>query len=109
MALSTAGHDGAVLAVEDTGCGIPLEDQSKVFERFFRADKARTRSQGGNGLGLAICKSLVEAHHGSIGFTSTPDRGSRFEVRLPRIASAAGASPGLNGPTAERSAANGGT
>ena len=99
VALSTAGHDGAVLAVEDTGCGIPLEDQSKVFERFFRTDKARSRSQGGNGLGLAICKSLVEAHHGTIGFTSTPDRGSRFEVRLSRIATAASATPRLNGPS----------
>ncbi len=98
VALSAAGHDGALLAVEDTGCGIPLEDQSKVFERFFRADKARTRSQGGNGLGLAICKSLVEAHHGSIGFTSTPDRGSRFEVRLSRMPTTAGASSRLNGP-----------
>jgi two-component system OmpR family sensor kinase len=108
VTLSAAGLDAAVLAVEDTGCGIPLEDQSKVFERFFRADKARTRSQGGNGLGLAICKSLVEAHHGSIGFTSTPDRGSRFEVRLPQIASAASAGPRLNGPPAEHSDANGG-
>jgi signal transduction histidine kinase len=73
----------AVLIVEDTGCGIPPEDQSKVFERFFRADKARSRTQGGNGLGLAICKSLVELHKGTIGFTSAPERGTRFEVRLP--------------------------
>ncbi len=83
VALSAAGGDGAVLAVEDSGCGIPAEDQDKVFERFFRADKARSRSQGGNGLGLAICKTLVEAHHGTIGFKSAPDRGTRFEVRLP--------------------------
>ncbi len=83
VALSSAGGDGAVLAVEDTGCGIPAEDQDKVFERFFRADKARSCAQGGNGLGLAICKSLVEAHHGTIGFKSAPDRGTRFEVRLP--------------------------
>ena len=83
VARSSAGGDGAVLAVEDTGCGIPAEDQDKVFERFFRADKARSRAQGGNGLGLAICKSLVEAHHGTIGFKSAPDRGTRFEVRLP--------------------------
>jgi heavy metal sensor kinase len=74
---------GAVLVVEDTGCGIPLEDQPRVFERFFRADRARSRSQGGNGLGLAICKSLVEVHQGTISFTSAPDRGTRFEVRLP--------------------------
>jgi signal transduction histidine kinase len=83
IALNAKGSDGAVLAVEDTGCGIAVEDQSRVFERFFRADKARSRSQGGNGLGLAICKSLVEAHHGRIGFTSVPDQGTRFEVCLP--------------------------
>ncbi len=73
----------ALLAVDDTGRGIPAEDQPRVFERFFRADKARSRTAGGNGLGLAICKSLVEVHHGHIAFTSTEDRGTRFEVRLP--------------------------
>jgi heavy metal sensor kinase len=93
VALRAAGSDGAVLAVEDTGCGIPLEDQSKVFERFYRADRARSRAAGGNGLGLAICKSLVEAHHGRIAFSSVPERGSRFEVWLPQA--------GTNG-TAER-------
>jgi two-component system OmpR family sensor kinase len=82
LSLSTDGAD-ALLTVEDTGCGIPLEDQPRVFERFFRADKARSRTVGGNGLGLAICQSLVEVHHGRIGFTSTVDRGTRFEVRLP--------------------------
>jgi heavy metal sensor kinase len=83
VALSAKGSDGAVLAVEDSGCGIAVEDQPHVFERFFRADKARSRSQGGNGLGLAICKSLVEAHYGRIGFTSLPEQGTRFEVCLP--------------------------
>jgi signal transduction histidine kinase len=73
----------ALLAVDDTGRGIPPEDQPRVFERFFRADKARSRTAGGNGLGLAICKSLVEVHHGRIDFASTENRGTRFEVRLP--------------------------
>jgi heavy metal sensor kinase len=73
----------ALLIVEDTGCGIAPEDQPKVFERFFRADKARSRAQGGNGLGLAICKTLVDVHQGTIAFTSVPQRGTRFEVRLP--------------------------
>jgi heavy metal sensor kinase len=82
VTLSAEGP-AAVLIVEDTGCGIAPEDQSKVFERFFRADKARSRAQGGSGLGLAICKTLVEVHQGTIGFTSVPDRGTRFEVRLP--------------------------
>lgn len=87
LGLSTDGPD-ALLVVEDTGCGIPLEDQPRVFERFFRADKARSRTVGGNGLGLAICKSLVEVHHGRIGFTSIADRGTRFEIRLPLAAPA---------------------
>jgi len=77
------GSGFALLAVQDTGCGIPLEDQPQVFERFFRADKARSRTLGGNGLGLAICKTLVDAHDGTISFTSVPDRGTRFEIRFP--------------------------
>lgn len=87
IALRADAHT-ALLVVEDSGCGIPVEDQSKVFERFFRADRARSRAQGGNGLGLAIAKSLVEVHKGSIGFTSVPECGTRFEVRLPLVASA---------------------
>ncbi len=93
VALRARGGDGAVLAVEDTGCGIALEDQSRVFERFFRADKARSRLQGGNGLGLAICKSLVEAHHGQIRFSSVPEQGTCFEVRLPLAAASADSAP----------------
>jgi heavy metal sensor kinase len=73
----------AVLEVSDTGEGIALEDQPRLFERFFRADKARSRASGGNGLGLAICKSLVEAHGGTIGFQSVPHEGTRFVVELP--------------------------
>ncbi len=78
-----ANAEFASIAIQDNGCGIPLEDQPQVFERFFRADKARSRALGGNGLGLAICKCLVEAHRGTISFTSIPDRGTRFEIRLP--------------------------
>jgi heavy metal sensor kinase len=80
--LDTEG-DQARLAVADTGSGIPEEDQPRIFERFFRVDRARSRASGGSGLGLAICKSLVEAHRGSIDFTSYPERGSTFTVRLP--------------------------
>jgi two-component system, OmpR family, sensor kinase len=75
----------AVLTVADTGSGIPAEDQAKIFERFYRADKARSRASGGSGLGLAICKSIVEAHSGTIRFTSTPDRGTTFVVRIPIV------------------------
>ena len=78
---ATAG--AAVLTVADTGCGIPEEDRPHLFERFYRVDKARSRASGGNGLGLAICKSIVEAHGGTIGFSSEVDRGSTFWVRLP--------------------------
>jgi two-component system OmpR family sensor kinase len=73
----------AVLKVADTGVGIAAQDQPHVFERFFRADKARSREAGGSGLGLAICQSIVEAHQGSITFTSQPGSGTTFVVRLP--------------------------
>jgi two-component system, OmpR family, sensor kinase len=78
-------QDGAeaVVSVTDTGVGIAAQDQPHVFERFFRADKARSREAGGSGLGLAICQSIVEAHQGSITFTSQPGRGTTFIVRLP--------------------------
>jgi heavy metal sensor kinase len=74
----------AVLSVADTGAGISVEDQQQVFNRFFRADKARSRVAGGSGLGLAICKSIVEAHGGSIEVTSELGVGTTFLVRLPR-------------------------
>jgi heavy metal sensor kinase len=74
----------ATLRVADTGSGIPLADQPRIFERFFRADQARSRTSGGNGLGLAICKSIVEAHGGTIGFTSEPDVQTEFVVTFPK-------------------------
>jgi heavy metal sensor kinase len=82
--VSLNAKDGwAELAVEDTGVGIPSEDCPHLFERFYRVDKARSRASGGQGLGLAICKSVVEAHSGKIGFTTEPGKGSTFWVRLP--------------------------
>ncbi|HZR19342.1 MAG TPA: ATP-binding protein [Verrucomicrobiae bacterium] len=73
----------AILSVTDTGTGIPPEDLPHIFERFYRVDKARSRIQGKTGLGLAICKAIVEAHSGTIQVSSQLGVGSTFEVRLP--------------------------
>jgi signal transduction histidine kinase len=71
------------LGVEDSGIGIPAEEQRHVFERFFRATNAVRQRADGSGLGLAIVKSIVEAHGGQIAFTSNPGQGTSFVVRLP--------------------------
>lgn len=73
----------AVLEVADNGFGIPAEALPRVFERFFRADKARSRELGGAGLGLSIVKSICTAHHGEVRVESKEGAGSRFTVELP--------------------------
>lgn len=73
----------AVIEVTDTGEGIAPEHQAKVFERFYRVDKTRSRAEGGAGLGLAIAKLAIERHGGRIELDSTPGRGSTFRVLLP--------------------------
>jgi signal transduction histidine kinase len=75
----------AVIFVEDDGIGIPAEEQTKIFERFYRVDKARSRGQGGAGLGLAIASWIVGQHRGTITVESAVGKGSRFSVRLPEI------------------------
>ena len=82
--IKTAGND-AVLSVRDTGCGIHAEHLPHLFERFYRVDTGRSRKHGGSGLGLSICKSLVEAHGGTIKCESRVGEGSVFLVRLPLV------------------------
>lgn len=79
-----AGH--VELSVADTGVGIPQADRPRVFERFYRVDKARSRELGGTGLGLSIVKHIVEAHEGTIWVEGNDPIGSRFVLRLPIVA-----------------------
>ncbi len=79
-----APEDGqVVLTVTDTGIGIPGRELSRVFERFYRVDRARSRETGGTGLGLSIVRHVAENHGGTVGVRSELGRGSTFEVRLP--------------------------
>ncbi|MCB2189591.1 MAG: cell wall metabolism sensor histidine kinase WalK [Deltaproteobacteria bacterium] len=77
------GPDGPYLYVSDTGPGIPLEHQARVFERFYRVDRDRSRQLGGTGLGLAIVKHVMAAHKGRVELLSQPGRGSTFRLWLP--------------------------
>ncbi|WP_417914367.1 ATP-binding protein [Candidatus Electronema sp. JM] len=74
---------GVVIAVQDFGCGIASEHHARLFERFYRVDKARSCKLGGTGLGLSIAKHIAQAHHGAISVDSAPGRGSVFALRLP--------------------------
>jgi signal transduction histidine kinase len=74
-----------LLSISDTGEGIPPEHQPYIFDRFYRADLARSRDRGGAGLGLAIARAIIEAHNGQIKVASSgnPGQGSTFTIRLP--------------------------
>jgi len=76
--------DKHVISISDTGIGIPEEEQGKIFERFYRVDKARSRDDGGAGLGLSIAAMIVKMHKGEIKVKSQPNKGSVFTISLPR-------------------------
>jgi two-component system phosphate regulon sensor histidine kinase PhoR len=82
VARASPSQDGIDIEVADSGPGIPTEDLTRVFERFYRVDKSRSRP-GGTGLGLAIVKHLVELHHGRVRAENRPEGGARFVVTLP--------------------------
>ena len=83
---SRADDGEVVLAIVDTGLGIPSRDLPRIFERFYRVDRARSRETGGTGLGLSIVKHVAENHGGRVVVTSELGQGTRFEVRLPASA-----------------------
>ncbi len=78
-------EENAVITVQDSGVGIAKEEQSKIFQRFYRLDKSRYRAQGGAGLGLAIARWIALQHHGLITVESNPGEGAMFRVELPKV------------------------
>ena len=78
--------NAVVVEVSDNGIGIPPHDLTRIFERFYRVDRSRSREMGGTGLGLSIVKHVAQVHGGAIDVTSTPGQGSRFRLRLPILA-----------------------
>ncbi|MFO7629828.1 MAG: two-component system sensor histidine kinase RppB [Prochlorococcaceae cyanobacterium] len=82
-----------VLAIHDSGPGIPADQHTKIFDRFTRLDPARSRQQGGTGLGLAVAQAIARRHGGRVTLQSAPGQGARFSVSLPIASGAAGVTP----------------
>ncbi|RIL10346.1 MAG: hypothetical protein DCC75_04555 [Proteobacteria bacterium] len=82
---ATLSNGHVRLSVRDNGCGIESKHLSRIFERFYRVDKSRSRAEGGTGLGLAIVKHIAQAHGGFVEVESVPKQGSLFSIALPRV------------------------
>jgi len=80
---ASSGNGIISISVKDYGCGIDSEHHERLFERFYRVDKARSRKLGGTGLGLAIVKHITQSHHGSVYVQSEPGKGSTFTIKIP--------------------------
>jgi two-component system sensor histidine kinase SenX3 len=89
------------ISVSDEGIGIAIEDQTRIFERFYRVDRARSRATGGTGLGLAIVKHIATNHGGTVSVRSTVGSGSRFTLTLPVRPTSRTTAPTDNGTPAD--------
>jgi signal transduction histidine kinase len=95
VSIAARARDGRfAVSVTDTGPGIPLDQQDRIFEQFHQVDSSNTKAKGGTGLGLAIAKQIVELHGGQIWVESTPGKGSKFQMELPTRAEFRKLAPG---------------
>jgi signal transduction histidine kinase len=101
VSLAVTGEVGE-LTVRDNGMGIPMEEQGRLFQKFFRSTLATEHAIQGTGLGLHIVRSIAEAHHGEVSFESTPGVGTTFRFTVPLVSSPAGVPADRATPSAER-------